>query len=93
MSEHNLISVDLAKNVFQLCAMTDRMSIVFNRQLKRKDLARFMATQNPVYPNIPRHISQGTYRKALIARDTRFQNFPDIRKGAHCAASTVLDET
>ncbi|MCG6891086.1 MAG: hypothetical protein LJE92_15995, partial [Gammaproteobacteria bacterium] len=48
MSEHNLISVDLAKNVFQLCAMTDRMNIVFNRQLKRKDLARFMATQKPV---------------------------------------------
>jgi len=48
MSEHNLISVDLAKNVFQLCAMTDRMKIVFNRQLKRKDLARFMATQKPV---------------------------------------------
>jgi hypothetical protein len=30
MSEHNLISVDIAKNVFQLCAMTDRMKIVFN---------------------------------------------------------------
>jgi transposase len=48
MSEHNLISVDLAKNVFQLCAMTDRMKIVFNRQLKRQDLARFMATQKPL---------------------------------------------
>ena len=84
MSEHNLISVDLAKNVFQLCAMTDRMSIVFNRQLKRKDLARFMATQNPVYPNIPRHISQGTHASS---------NFPDTRKGAHWADSTILDET
>jgi transposase len=48
MSKHNLISVDLAKNVFQLCAVTNRMKIVFNRQLKRKDLARFMASQNPV---------------------------------------------
>ena len=28
--------------------MTDRMKIVFNRQLKRNDLARFMATQKPV---------------------------------------------
>jgi len=34
MSEHNLISVDLAKKVFQLCAMTDRMKIVFNRQFE-----------------------------------------------------------
>ena len=34
MREHNLISVDLAKKVFQLCAMTDRMKIVFNRQFE-----------------------------------------------------------
>jgi transposase len=48
MQEHKLISVDLAKNVFQLCAMSDRMKIVFNRQLKRKDLASFMAAQPPI---------------------------------------------
>ena len=31
MSEHNLISVDLAKIVFQLCAMTDRMLALMRR--------------------------------------------------------------
>jgi hypothetical protein len=48
MSEHKLISVDLAKDDFQLCAMTNRMNVVFNRHFKRKDVARFMGTQKPV---------------------------------------------
>ena len=107
MSEHNLISVDLAKNVFQLCAMTDCMSIVFNRQLKRKDLARFMATQNPVYPNIPRHISQGTHasrifqisERAHIVRLQRFLTkldmsglFGDITGMQNIKISSKVDE-
>jgi transposase len=48
MSQHNLISIDLAKNVFQVCGMTDRQAVVFNRQLKRKDLVAFMINQAPV---------------------------------------------
>jgi transposase len=48
MSQPNLISIDLAKNVFQVCGMTDRQAVVFNRQLKRKDLVAFMINQAPV---------------------------------------------
>ncbi len=47
MSKHNLIAVDLAKNVFQVCAMTDRQKVVLNRQVKRKDLTEFMVNQEP----------------------------------------------
>jgi hypothetical protein len=48
MSQHNLISIDLAKNVFPVCGMTNRQAVVFNRQLKRKDLVAFMINQAPV---------------------------------------------
>ncbi|MFT6390101.1 MAG: transposase [Cellvibrionaceae bacterium] len=48
MSQPNLISIDLAKNVFQVCGMTDRQAVAFNRQLKRKDLVAFMINQAPV---------------------------------------------
>ena len=40
-----LISVDLAKDVFQVAGFTDRLKAVFNRQIKRKDLHGFMVQQ------------------------------------------------
>jgi transposase len=48
MSELNLIAVDLAKNVFQVCGMTARHKVIFNRQLRRQELAVFMAQQPTV---------------------------------------------
>jgi transposase len=48
MSKHNLISIDLAKNVFQVCGMDDRQKIVFNRQKNRKNLTEFIAQQDSV---------------------------------------------
>ena len=45
MSKLKVISVDLAKNVFQVCGMNSRNKVVFNRTLKRNDLASFMANQ------------------------------------------------
>ena len=45
MSKVTLISVDLAKDVFQVAGFTDRLKEVFNRQIKRKDLHCFMAQQ------------------------------------------------
>lgn len=47
MSEIKVIAVDLAKNVFQVCGMTRDHKIVFNRQLRRQQLAPFMAQQTP----------------------------------------------
>jgi len=38
-----LISVDLAKDVFQVAGFTDRLKEVLNRHIKRKDLLSFMA--------------------------------------------------
>lgn len=48
MAKHNLIAVDLAKNVFQVCGMTKHYKVVFNKQLKRRELPEFMANQPPV---------------------------------------------
>jgi len=45
MNKVTLISVDLAKDVFQVAGFTDRMKVVFNRQVKRKDLHTFMVQQ------------------------------------------------
>lgn len=47
MAKHNLISIDLAKNVFQVCGVTSRNNPTFNKQLKRRELAEFMANQAP----------------------------------------------
>ena len=48
MIQHNLIAIDLAKNVFQVCGMSKQQKVIFNKQLKRTALAAFMANQPPV---------------------------------------------
>jgi transposase len=48
MSELNLIAVDLAKNVFQVCGMTQDYKVIFNKQLRRQELAPFMTRQPAV---------------------------------------------
>jgi len=45
MNKVTLISVDLAKDVFQVAGFTDKLKAVFNRQVKRKDLHAFMVQQ------------------------------------------------
>jgi len=45
MNKVTLISVDLAKDVFQVAGFTDRLKEVFNRQVKRRDLTRFLVQQ------------------------------------------------
>ena len=37
------IGIDLAKNIFQVCAVTQHGHIVFNKTVKRKDLSSFVA--------------------------------------------------
>jgi transposase len=48
MNKHNLLAVDLAKNVFQVCGMTANNKITFNKRLKRAELPLFMANQAPI---------------------------------------------
>lgn len=48
MAKHNLISIDLAKNVFQVCGMTSRNKVIFNKTLRRQELLEFMANQAKV---------------------------------------------
>lgn len=48
MTKHNLLAIDLAKNVFQVCGMTQHNKVTFNKQLKRAELPEFMAKQPPV---------------------------------------------
>jgi transposase len=48
MKELNVVAVDLAKNVFQVCGMTRDHKVAFNRQLRRQELCMFMAQQPPV---------------------------------------------
>lgn len=47
MAKHTLVSIDLAKNVFQICGLTRQQKIVFNKQLRRAELADFMVNQPP----------------------------------------------
>ena len=47
MNKVTVLSVDLAKDVFQVAGFTDSLSEVFNRQIKRDNLSAFMAQQPP----------------------------------------------
>lgn len=38
--KHNVVSIDLAKNVFQLCALNDHNKIVVNKKVMRKNLMK-----------------------------------------------------
>ncbi|MFT7561914.1 MAG: transposase, partial [Flavobacteriales bacterium] len=47
MAKHNLLSIDLAKNVFQICGMTQLNTITFNKRMTRLEIPVFMAQQEP----------------------------------------------
>lgn len=49
MVQNNVIAIDLAKNVFQVCGMTDRFKVDFNNVVKRKDLLHVIAQQPPAH--------------------------------------------
>lgn len=47
MAKHNLISIDLAKNVFQICCITKTQKVTVNKSIRRDELATFIAQQEP----------------------------------------------
>ena len=47
MSKVTLITVDLAKDVFQVAGFNNRLSNDFNKRLKRREFGEFMAQQPP----------------------------------------------
>lgn len=47
MTKHNVIAIDLAKTIFQVCGMTKQNKTVFNKSLSRTKLPEFMAQQPP----------------------------------------------
>ncbi len=47
MNQCNVIAIDLAKNVFQVCGLSKDNKVRFNQSLKHPQLAPFMANQPP----------------------------------------------
>ncbi len=47
MTDRNLIAIDLAKSVFQVCVFSRTGGVVSNRRHRRAELKRFMAQQRP----------------------------------------------
>ena len=47
MIKSNLLSIDLAKDVFQVAGFSHRRKVVFNKKFKRSELLAFMAQQPP----------------------------------------------
>ena len=45
MKQCNVIAIDLAKNIFQVCGLSKDHKVLFNKPLKRSQLAPFMANQ------------------------------------------------
>ena len=41
------ITIDLAKNVFQVCGVNEQIKPQFNKKLKRSELLDFMRQQSP----------------------------------------------
>ena len=47
MNNINLMAIDLAKNVFQICALDKYNKVIFNKKLRRSQLVEFMAKLKP----------------------------------------------
>ena len=47
MTDLNLVSIDLAKSVFQLCQFTEDVKVLSNKKISRKKLHQEMAQLNP----------------------------------------------
>lgn len=47
MTQHKLIAIDLAKNVFQVCLMNKNNTVVVNKQLRRSELMAYIQKQEP----------------------------------------------
>ena len=47
MTDRNLIAIDLAKSVFQVCVFSRTGKVVSNRRHRRAELKTFMAQQRP----------------------------------------------
>ena len=45
--KNSLVSIDLAKNVFQVCAMDDDQKTVFNKKVSRKKLLHTLSQFEP----------------------------------------------
>ena len=45
MVKHNVIAIDLAKNIFQVCTMNDKGQVTLNKSIRRSDLAAFIGQQ------------------------------------------------
>jgi len=43
MNNHSLIGVDLAKDVFQICAVNANNTVISNQKLTRAGLSKYMA--------------------------------------------------
>lgn len=43
----NVIGIDLAKNIFQVCGLGEDKSVLFNKRLKRSSLIQFLSQQEP----------------------------------------------
>lgn len=47
MTQHKILAIDLAKNVFQVCGLNRANSVTFNKQINRNALPDFIAQQAP----------------------------------------------
>jgi hypothetical protein len=47
MTDHSLVSIDLAKTVFQVCRFADGNKILTNKKVSRKKLNQEIARLNP----------------------------------------------
>jgi transposase len=47
MTDHNLVSIDLAKTVFQVCLFTEGNKVLSNRKISRKKLSQEIAQLTP----------------------------------------------
>ena len=47
MTDHSLVSIDLAKNVFQVCRFSDDNKVLSNKRISRKKLSQEIAQLSP----------------------------------------------
>ncbi|MFT6390359.1 MAG: hypothetical protein ACJAUP_003761 [Cellvibrionaceae bacterium] len=47
MAKHNVIAIDLAKTIFQVCGMTNQQKTTFNKSISRKNHLNLWLNNHP----------------------------------------------
>jgi transposase len=87
--KNSLVSIDLAKNVFQVCAMDDEQKIVFNKKVSRKKLLHTLSKLEPTTVIMEACYTAHLWGRAIQALGHSVKLIPHTRSSLLSSEQTV----